>query len=233
MASGFGSITLKSIDYTGAAPSGTCANADNVSSFGRGAFAQTHNFSWETDNARHLKLNWTGYTAESGGSSWIVCSVNGYSLEVQYSEDQNNWTTLGSSFLNNDQTQSCSTYPVIQMMPDLVAALPNMTVPGNGYIRVWTYTERACPTTALPNAYPTSIYSQAVTIATPIIAISDYRPGAIYTGGSWVSLNQQGGKCNILIGGTQTEMRTQANTTIPPTIYKGSWVSQSKIGNNA
>lgn len=61
----------------------------------------------------------------------------------------------------------------------------------------------------------------------------DYRPGEDRQN-SWKSHNRSGGKANILVNGTWTEMRTNdggAGTGNPPYIRtNGNWINQRKIG---
>lgn len=61
----------------------------------------------------------------------------------------------------------------------------------------------------------------------------DYRPGEDRQN-SWKSHNRSGGKANILVSGTWTEMRTNdggAGTGNPPYIRtNGNWINQRKLG---
>ena len=56
----------------------------------------------------------------------------------------------------------------------------------------------------------------------------DYRPGERLTGGSWRSLNRQGGACER--NASWYEMRTIGGTGDPPEINKGGWQNMKKIG---
>lgn len=65
----------------------------------------------------------------------------------------------------------------------------------------------------------------------------DYRPGAIYDGGTWQSHNRNGGAANIFNGFSWQEMRTHYNgaegvrqSEDPPFIYTGSWQNMHNIG---
>ena len=173
-ASGTLTIYLKSIDYTGALPSGTCYNAGNAGSFGRGRAYLNATINWSINNLNQLSFSYGGAT---GVTSWYVCSVNGYHIDVQFSTDQSSWTTIATAFTNDYQTCSPSRR-ANQMIQDLVGQLGTVTLSQSGYIRVYTWTQNACPTSDLPNAYPTQYGSQAV--AVPIYIEADWQGSIIY-----------------------------------------------------
>ena len=62
----------------------------------------------------------------------------------------------------------------------------------------------------------------------------DYRPGQRLVGGTWQSHNRSVGKCNRLVSGAWTEMRTEnggVGTGNPPSrMVNNAWVNQKKVG---
>lgn len=62
----------------------------------------------------------------------------------------------------------------------------------------------------------------------------DYRPGQRLIGGTWQSHNRSAGKCNRLVNGAWTEMRTEnggVGTGNPPLrMVNNAWVNQKKVG---
>ena len=62
----------------------------------------------------------------------------------------------------------------------------------------------------------------------------DYRPGQRLIGGTWQSHNRSAGKCNRLVNGVWTEMRTEnggVGTGNPPLrMVNNAWVNQKKVG---
>lgn len=228
--SGTITITLKSIDYTGALPSGTCYSSGNAGSFGRGHRTLNTTLNWVVNDSNMLSVS---YGSSSGSTGWYVCSVNGYHLEIQFSENGNNWTTIASSFTNDYQT-CVPSRTTVGMAQELVGALSPVVLTKSGYIRVYTWTPHACPTSDLPNAYPTQYGSQAV--AVPIYIEVDYRPGEVLTNGTWKSTNRSAGKCHLRSGGSWVEMKTSdggTGTGNPPSRRtSGTWKNQYKIGSD-
>ena len=227
-ASGTITINLKSIDYVGRLPSGTCYTAANAGSFGRGSASLDTTVNWTINDSNLLSFSDGGST---GSTSWYVCSTNGYTLEIQFSEDQVNWTTIASSH-TDDYTSCIPSETVVGLAHLLITELQPVILTKSGYIRVYTWTNNACPTSELPNAYPTQSGSQAV--AVPIYIEVDYRPGAVRKSGVFTSTNNDGGACHLLKNGTWTEMKTQDGGTgvdNPPSIRRsGAWKNQNKIG---
>lgn len=62
----------------------------------------------------------------------------------------------------------------------------------------------------------------------------DYRPGQRLIGGTWQSHNRSAGKCNRLVNGVWTEMRTEnggVGTGNPPSrMSNNTWYNQRKVG---
>ena len=135
---------------------------------------------WSINNFNQLTFSYGGAVGSTG---WYVCSVNGYHIDVQFSTDQSNWTTIATAFTNDYQTCSPSRR-TNQMVQDLIGQLGTVTLTQSGYIRVYTWTPNACPTSSLPNAYPTQYGSQAV--AVPIYIEADWEGSIVYNanGGS-------------------------------------------------
>lgn len=226
------SVNLQSVDYTGALASGTCYTAANAGSFGRNRYSITPTVNMVLDDDNNLSFSWGGYTGNSG---WYVCSVNGYHLDVQFSTDNRNWSTIRSAFMNETKTQTCDgVYKAWQMLQDLTGMLSPIQLTEPGYLRIITWTERACPTTDLPNAYPNQVASEAVAAEVHIEeVVTDYRPGMVYNGSNFMSCNRDSGVCDIYTG-SWTEMRTSGAPTErgdPPIIYRdNNWWNQAKIG---
>lgn len=233
-------IEVKSVDYT-TASGGECQNASNLSLFGRGKCTLTANLNWSVSDSGQLTFSWGGYTGSVDPSvsfstieGWWVCSQNGYHLDVQFSTDGSNWQTIASSFINNPTTQLCAskTYRAYMMLEDLTNQLPTVSLSQSGYLRIFTWTLRACPDSSLPYAYPTDSASEAV--AVPVFVELDYRPGATWNGSAYMSHNRSGGVANIWNGNSWVDMKTTdggVGTGNPPLIYNGSqYVNQKKIG---
>lgn len=225
------SINLQSVDYTGALASGTCYTAANAGSFGRNHFNITPTVNMALNDDNVLSFSWGGYT---GSSVWYVCSVHGYHLDVQFSTDNRNWSTIASAFVNENRTQTCDgTYHAWEMVRDLTNSLKSTQLTQPGYLRLITWTEQACPTTALPNAYPNQVASEAVAAEIHIDVEVDYRPGSTYNGSTFMSHNRSGGVCNVYTG-SWTEAKTKDYPTgrgDPPEAYRdGGWYNMAKIG---
>lgn len=225
-------INLQSVDYTGRLASGTEYTAANASGFNRGHYTITPTININIDDNNLATFSWGRYT---GDNVWYVCSQNGYHLDVQFSSDGNNWTTISSSFVNNSSTQSCDgVLKAYQMVQNLVNDLPAAQLNTSGKLRIVTWTLRAAPTTTLPNAYPNQVASEAVAADVNIEVVTDYRPGMVWDGNNWMSCNREGGVCNIYDGNNWVEMRSQdggVGTDNPPLSYDGTkWVNQSLIG---
>lgn len=62
----------------------------------------------------------------------------------------------------------------------------------------------------------------------------DYRPGALLSGGVWLSHDRDGGECHVFNGSKFVEMRTVDGPTgmgNPPSVYYGSkWYNMNKTG---
>lgn len=226
--SGSITITLKSIDYIGALPSGTCYNPGNAGSFGRGASNLNTTVNWTINDSNLLSFSYGGSTGSTG---WYVCANAGFTLEIQFSTDQVNWTTIASSH-TDDYTECIPSRTVVGMAQTLVGSLLPVVLTQSGYIRIYTWTPTACPTTDLPYAYPTQSGSQAV--AVPIYIEVDYRPGAVKYSDGWKSTDRSGGKCEIRSNNSWVEMKTQdggSGTGNPPSLRtSGSWKNQRKVG---
>lgn len=224
------SINIESVDYTGRLPSGTEYTAANASGFDRGSYTLTPTVNINISDSNVATFSWGGYT---GSSIWYVCSANGYHLDVQFSSNGSTWNTVSSAFLNNSQTQTCSSsYLTYQLIQDLVNALPSAQLNGSGQIRVVAWTLRAAPTTTLPGAFPNQAASEAV--AADVVIELDYRPGAVWNGSNYMSCDRSGGVCNYWNGSAWTEMRTQDAPTgkgNPPLIFRDNdYYNMAKIG---
>lgn len=227
------SVNLQSVDYTGALASGTCYTAANAGSFGRNRYSITPTVNMVVDDNNLLTFSWGGYT---GSSAWYVCSVNGYHLDVQFSPNNADWRTISSSYMNEAKTQSCDgVYRAWQMLQDLTNMLTSVQLTEPGYLRIITWTERACPTTDLPNAYPNQVASEAVAAEIHIDVKTDYRPGETWVNGRWMSHDRTDGDALLCLGGNNwREMRTEeykGGRLRAPIIYRGGdWTNMAKIG---
>ena len=167
--SGTVTINAKSVDYTGAYASGTCYDASTASGFGRGAESADITLNWSVNDSGLLTVSY-GSTSEYP-YQWCVCSSNGYQIDIDWSTDGNNWSTIMTSWANDWQTCpdycASSSYDRVNLIAQsLCAGLTPVTLSQSGYIRARMWTSRACPTAALPNAFPNDAAS--VVTAVPV-----------------------------------------------------------------
>lgn len=165
--SGTVTINAKSVDYTGAYASGTCYDASTASGFGRGAESADITLNWSVNDSGLLTVSYNS-TSEYP-YQWCVCSSNGYQIDIDWSTDGNNWSTIMTSWANNWQTCpdycASSSYDRVNLIAQsLCAGLTPVTLSQNGYIRARMWTSRACPTAALPNAFPNDAASVATAV---------------------------------------------------------------------
>lgn len=226
----------------GSLPSGTCYSTGNASAFGRGWTQANITLNYSVNNSGLLTISYNSTSYVRG--PWYVCSVNGYTIDVDFSTDGNNWTNIMHSHANNWPTcVADNNHKVENIASVLCAGLTPVTLTQSGFIRARMWTPNACPTcngipasSVWPNAFP----SDAASIATavPIFIEIDYRPGKILDNNSvWQSHNRSGGADNIYNGSTWNTMETSAGGSgqgNPPTIrHSSSWYNQRKIGANS
>ena len=147
-------------------PSGCCYGDCNPLLYGRGIVSADITLNWAVNNSGLLSFSWNSYS----GSTWYVCSVNGYHIDIDWSTDGTNWSTISSSFLNNWPTCSADwNHTVNNISQQLVAGLPAVTLTQSGYIRARMWTQNACPTCGIgddswPNAFPNDAASKTTTV---------------------------------------------------------------------
>lgn len=156
----------------GQAASGTCYETWPAA-FGRGACQANITFNWSVNNSGVLSVSYAS-TSYVGGT-WYVCSQNGYHIDVDFSTDQSNWTTIMSSFQNLPAWQNCSNLNAVgSIASTLAAGLTPVTLTQSGYVRIRMWTLRACPTCGgtigpqggdkWPNAFPSDAASSATAV---------------------------------------------------------------------
>ena len=226
MATGTLTIHVPSIDYTGRAASGTCYTDANKSAFNRGTMYADSTFNWTVDGSGLFTISLVGTT---GTTAWYVESVNGYWLRCEYSTDGVNWATIGT-----EASVGAGTYHVVDLTETLASQLTPFIIRQTGYIRLFTYTIRACPTSDRPNAYPND--EGAASEADPIYIVLDYTPMAVKHGDSWNSCNRTNGRLRARKDGAwgDTNLKTidgGTGTTDPPSLRRNStWYNQNKRG---
>lgn len=148
--------------------SGCCYGDCNPLLYGRGVVSADITLNWTVNDSGLLSFSWNSYS----GATWYVCSVNGYHIDIDWSTDGINWTTISSSFLNNWPTCSADwNHTVNNISQQLISGLPAVTLTQSGYIRARMWTLNACPTCGIgddswPNAFPNDAASK--TTAVPV-----------------------------------------------------------------
>ena len=163
-----GSITLRawSVDM-GSLGSGVCYNEGNASTFGRGRIGADITLNYTVNDSGLLSVSYGG-VSYIGSSCWCVCAVRGYTIDIDFSTDGNNWSNIMHSWANN--WQSCDTCysgkanDVYRIAQDLSAGLTPVVLNQSGYVRARMWTPMACPTTAYPNAFPNDAASVATAV---------------------------------------------------------------------
>lgn len=218
--------------------SGCCYGVCDPLLYQRGILQANITLNYTVDNSGTLSIAY-GSTSYVGGT-WCVCSQNGYHLDIDYSTDNVNWSTIMSSFANNWQTcPTCSGsayHTVDKIASALVVGLVPVVLTKSGYIRARMWTQNACPTCGIgddsrPHAFPNDAASIAT--AVPVHIIIDYRPGEVLTNGVWKSTNRSAGKCQLLTSGSWATMTTAdaGSTGNPPSIRNNNtWKNQALIG---
>ena len=146
--------------------SGCCYGDCNPLLYGRGIVSADITLNWAVNDSGLLSFSWNSYS----GSTWYVCSVNGYHIDIDWSTDGTNWSTISSSFLNNWPTCSADwNHTVNNISQQLIAGLPAVTLTQSGYIRARMWTQNACPTCGIgddswPNAFPNDAASKTTTV---------------------------------------------------------------------
>lgn len=224
----------------GSLPSGTCYTSGNKNAFGRGHIQANISLNFTVNNSNLLSISY-GSTSYVHGP-WYVCSVQGYHIDVDFSEDQVHWSTIMSSFANDWPTCVVdNNHKVETIASQLASGLTPVVLTKSGYVRIRMWTASACPTCGgvpssevWPNAFPNDAASEAT--AVPIYIEVDYRPGEVLTSGTWKSTNRSGGKCHLRSGGSWVEMKTSdggTGTGNPPSRRtSGTWKNQYKIGSD-
>lgn len=165
--SGTVTINAKSVDYIGTYASGTCYTSANASGFGRGAVTADITLNWTVNDSGLLTVSFGSW---SESAWWCICA-NSYHAAVEFSTDNANWSTIMSSSTTAYQTcdnpcQQGSTMRVHNVAQTLVSGFTPVTLTQSGYIRVRMWAPSACPTTGLPNAFPSDAAS--ATTAVPV-----------------------------------------------------------------
>ena len=232
MATGTFTIHIPSIDYTGRLPESTCYTDANKSGFDRGTYSVDSSFEYVVDGSGLFTIKYldsTGYTA------WHVCSQNGYNLSVQFSKDgSTGWEDIATSFVDGWTDCYDLTLTVPRLEKELAQKLNPVVIPETGYIRLFTWTLRACPDSDFPNAYPNE--AGAASEADPIYIVLDYTPMAVKHGDSWDSCNRTNGRLRARKDGAwgDTNLKTidgGTGTTDPPSLRRNStWYNQNKRG---
>jgi len=156
----------------GTLPSSTCYNVNNASGFGRGHTQANITFNWAVNDSRLLTVSY-GSTSYVNGP-WYVCSVNGYHIDVDFSTDRTNWTTIMSSYQNLPAWRDCDNHNAVATIASTLAAgLTPVVMTQSGYLRIRMWTPAACPTCngvpgvsggVWPNAFPNDAASVATAV---------------------------------------------------------------------
>lgn len=197
--SGTVTITPESVDNgtvsndwstCGSLPSGTCYSSGNAWAFGRGAVKANISVNYYVNDAGTISFSYgsTSYPTYT----WYVCANAGYHVDVDFSTDNSNWSTILSSFANQWQTcEADYNHSVGHIADVLVSDLGTYTLPQSGYIRIRMWTQSACPTCGgvptrdvWPNAFPSDAAS--IPTAVPVYVEVDWQAKLQYdaTGGS-------------------------------------------------
>lgn len=151
-------------------PSGTCYTPQNANSFGRGAASKNITLDWTVNDSGLLTISFNSAT----GGLWCVCSNNGYNLDIDFSEDGNNWNNIMHSDANEwrscDTCYSGKSNEVTEIAKSLCNGLQPVVLVKSGYIRARMWTSAACPTcgagsgNSFPNAFPNDAASAATAV---------------------------------------------------------------------
>lgn len=182
----------------GSLPSSTCYTPSNAWAFGRGHNKADIDLTYYVNDAGVLSFSYDDTSYTPSGHTWYVCSQSGYHVEVEFSTDNVNWSTIMSSYANQWQTcVSDYNHSVANIADTLVSDLGSYTLPQSGYVRVRMWTQSACPTCGgqvtvdvWPNAFPSDAASVAT--AVPVYIEVDWQAKLQYdaTGGSGAPATQ-------------------------------------------
>lgn len=197
--SGTVNLNLESVDLTG--PCGQCYEWNPSCNWGRGGNSYTAPFSWYVSDGGVLSVSF------NGGSTWwwVASQTDAYYLKVQFSTDGNNW----SDVLSASEWHTTQIY-VNTLISNLTSNLGTATLSRSGYIRIYSYTGSACPTSDAPNAYPTEAASQAVSVPVYIEVDWDAKLQYDATGGSGAPATQ-----TRTVSASTTSTNFTVSNTIP------------------
>lgn len=213
MASGTIKMDVSSVDYP---------------NYTRGAIQVRVVFDWNVTDAGVLSFTYQGIERVAGGNLWCVCSVRGYTVDVDFSTDGANWTNIMHSFGNN--WQSCDTCyagkanEVDSIARTLASQLGTYTLRQSGYIRMRMWTPVAAPTAAYPNAFPDDAASQATQVPIHIEVDWDAKLRYNANGGS----NAPAGVTEKESGGSHTFTVSNQAPTRKHFIFHG-WSRTQKV----
>ena len=147
--------------------SGTCYTDSNASYFGRGAAQADITLNWSVNDSGLFTVSYGGTSYP--GAAWFVCSSNGYHIDIDFSTDGVNWTTIMSGFRND---WGCPSDNYVADIASSVASTISpsaVTLTQSGYIRARMWTPNACPTCGVgtasrPNAFPNDAASTATAV---------------------------------------------------------------------
>ena len=198
--------------------SGTCYNSQNAGSFHRGAISKNITLNWVVNDSGLLTVSFGSVT----GGLWCVCSVNGYTLDIDFSTDGNNWQTIMHAFAND--WRSCDTCyagksnEVTEIAKALCNRLSPVILYQSGYIRARMWTPAACPTCgggsgrSFPNAFPNDAASTSTAVPVHIDVSWTARVRYDANGGSGAPSEQ-----------SHTQSSESYTFTIPDTIPTWTW----------
>lgn len=221
-ASGTLQMYVSSVDYGG----------------GRGHVQMKTYINWSLNDSNYLTLSY-GWSESISGSAqyWGVCGVSGtnYAIvgKIQYSTDGgNSWQDLDTRQVTTAICPSLTnTYNTMKTIVDQFGSY-HLTQPG--LLRVaYGGNSQPAPSVDLPNAFPSWVTSSGDQVPVNIPVVTDYFPGAIYNGSSWVSHDRSGGKVQIYNGSTWRDEKTKdggSGSSDAPEIYNGSaWKNMRKF----
>jgi len=147
--------------------SGCCYGDCNPLLYGRGILEADITLNYTINNSNLLSFSYNSTSYPHG--AWRVCSDIGYHIDIDFSTDGTNWTTITGNFANNWTCNPLNLTYVDVIASSLAAGIPAVVLNQSGYIRARMWTQRACPTCgigdeSLPNAFPNDAASRTTEV---------------------------------------------------------------------